>query len=189
MLEIEAKVKVDSLDTIAQRLESLDAKLLDKLVQCDSYFDDPESSLLSADKGLRLRRQRSGDLERVILTYKGKRGESKFKSRAEYEVEVDNHDSMVSILDGLGYKMSLGLEKRRQIWRIDDCQVCLDELPMLGFYVEVEASSESQIEDILEKLELSDIKHIPDGYASLMKKRIIENGIDSRYICFEGDGK
>ena len=90
MLEIEAKVKVDSLDAVAVRLESLGATLLDNSVQRDCYFNDRDKKLASADKSLRIRRQSSVGIEKVILTYKGKRGKSEFKSRPEYEVQVDD---------------------------------------------------------------------------------------------------
>ena len=172
-----------------ERLGSLGATLVESVVQRDRYFDDTKCGLQSADKGLRIRQQISAGVERVTLTYKGPRGESKFKSRSEYEGEIADHDNMVGILEGLGYEMSLGLEKRRDVWAIDGCHVCLDEVAMLGYFVEVEAGGESQIEAVLEKLGLAGLEHIPDGYASLIGKMIEEEGLDSRYICFEGDGK
>ena len=189
MLEIEAKVKVDSLDAIAARLESLDARLLDKLVQRDCHFDDRENGLTAGDKSLRVRRQSSACVEKVILTYKGKRGKSEFKSRPEYEVQVDDYDNIVGVLTGLGYKVALSFVKRRQVWLLNGCEVCLDELPMLGCFVEVEGPDEMRIAETLKVLELSQIEHIRCGYAGLMKKRLKENGVDSRYICFEGDEK
>jgi adenylate cyclase class 2 len=189
MLEVEAKVKVDSLEVVAARLGSLGAKLIDKLVQRDCYFNDCDGKLASNDKGLRIRRQTSTGIDKVILTYKGKRGKSKFKSRPEYEVQVDDYDNMVSVLDGLGYKVALSFVKRRQVWFLNGCEVCLDELPMLGCFVEVEGPGETLIAETLKKLELSRLEHIRCGYARLMKNRLKENGIDSRYICFEGDEK
>ena len=188
-IEIEAKVKVDSLDAIAVRLESLEAKLLEKLVQRDCYFEDRDGWLASNDKGLRIRRQTSVGIEKVILTYKGKRGESQFKSRAEYEVQVDDYENMVSVLDGLGYKVALSFVKRRQVWFLNGCAVCLDELPLLGCFVEIEGPGEALIAETLKVLELSQLEHIRCGYASLMKKKLKENGIDRRYISFEGDEK
>jgi adenylate cyclase class 2 len=188
-IEIEAKVKVDSLDAVAVRLGSLGAKLLDRLVQRDCYFNDSDGRLASSDKGLRIRRQSSAGVDKVILTYKGKRGKSQYKSRAEYEVQVDDYDNMVSVLDGLGYKVALSFVKRRQIWLLNGCEVCLDELPMLGSFVEVEGSGETLITETLKMLELSQLEHIRCGYARLMKKRLKQNGLDSRYICFEGDEK
>jgi adenylate cyclase class 2 len=189
MLEVEAKVKVDSLDAVAVRLESLEARLIDKLVQRDCYFDDRDNRLAASDKGLRIRRQSSAGIDKVLLTYKGKRGKSQFKSRPEYEVQVDDYDNMVSALDGLGYKVALSFVKRRQVWFLNGCEVCLDELPILGCFVEVEGPGETLIAETLKMLELSQLEHIRGGYAMLMKKRLKENGIDSRYICFEGDEK
>ena len=189
MLEVEAKVKVDSLDQVAARLESLGITQFDKLVQRDCYFDNGDNSLASNDKGLRIRRQSSSGDEKTILTYKDKRGESKYKSRPEYEVQVDDYDNMVNVLEGLGYKVVLSFVKRRQIWFLNGCEICLDELPILGCFVEIEGPDETAITETLKMLDLSQFEHICRGYASLMKKRLKENGIDSRYICFEGDEK
>ena len=189
MLEIEAKVKVDSLDTVAQQLKSLDATHVDKLVQWDSYFDGPRKHLLMADKGIRMRQQSSDGPDKSILTYKGPRGDSDFKSRPEYEVQVDDRDKMALILEGLGYESTVGLEKRRDVWQLDDCLVMLDEVAMLGCFVEVEAADEAQIEAVLKKLGLSKIKHISDGYASLLIKMLEKEGVDSREIRLEGNEK
>ena len=189
MLEIEAKIKVDSLDTVAGLLDRCDAKLLADLTQRDCYFDDPENKMSSGNNSLRIRRQISAGVEDIILTYKGKRGDSKFKSRPEHQVCVDDYDNMVDILKGLGYEISLSLEKRRQMWLLNGCEVSLDELPLLGYFVEVEGPSETQIAQTLKTLELSHLEHIQDGYAKLMKKRIKENGIETRCISFQGDEK
>ncbi len=55
--EIEAKLKVDSLSEIEDKLGELGAKFLGEQLQCDYLFDDANATLIKTDKCLRLRRQ------------------------------------------------------------------------------------------------------------------------------------
>jgi len=80
------------------------------------------------------------------------------------------------LLTALGYEKALVFGKRRQVWRLADCEVCLDELPLLGSFVEIEAPGEQQITDILEKMELAHLGHANESYAQLMRAKLNELG-------------
>ena len=175
-IEIETKVKVESLGEIAVRLSDVGGQLECELSQVDTYFDDAAETLFASDCGLRLRRQIIGDSESIILTYKGPRQEARFKSRQEIEIDVSDFEVAAELLAALGYEKALVLEKRRQVWRLADCAVCLDELPLLGSFVEIEAPGEQQITDILEKMELAHLGHINESYAQLMRAKLAELG-------------
>jgi len=175
-IEIETKVKVESLDEIAVRLEDLGAKLLYELSQTDTYFDDAAETLFASDCGLRLRKQVDGENQKIILTYKGPKQKSHFKSRTEIEIEVSDFEVAAQLLTALGYEKALVFEKRRQVWRLADCEVCLDELPLLGSFVEIEAPGEQQITDILEKMDLAHLGHVNESYAQLMRAKLAELG-------------
>ena len=60
---------------------------------------------------------------------------------------------------------------------MSDCVVCLDELPLLGSFVEIEASGEEPIAESLRKLQLADMPHINESYAHLIRAKLDE--IDS----------
>ena len=49
---------------------------------------------------------------------------------------------MEQIFESLGYTKRITLEKTRAIWQLDGCFVCLDELPLLGYFIEVEGPDE-----------------------------------------------
>ena len=183
-IEIEAKIKVESLAEIAVRLESLGAKLGHDLSQADTYFDDAAQTLLSSDCGLRLRKQLAGEAQKLLLTYKGPRQKGAFKSRPEIEIEVSDFEPAIELLNALGYKKALVFEKRRQVWRLPDCVVCLDELPLLGSFVEIEAFSEQAVSDTLGKLQLADMGHINESYAHLMRTQLSEIGSDKQEAFF-----
>jgi adenylate cyclase class 2 len=183
-IEIETKVKVESLDEIAVRLSDVGGQLECELSQADTYFDDAEGTLFASDCGLRLRRQIIGDSESIILTYKGPRQDARFKSRQEIEIEVSDFEVAAQLLTALGYEKALVFEKRRQVWRLADCEVCFDELPLLGSFVEIEAPGESQIGDVLEKMELVHLGHVNESYAQLMREKLVELGSDKKEAFF-----
>ena len=170
-IEIEAKLKVDSLAQVERKLAELGAKFVAEQLQSDSQLDDASTTLLSTDRSLRLRRQVVGGSARHILTYKGGKEDSDFKRRQEIETEIKDADSMRRLLSELGYEQVLVVEKKRRLWRLDRCEVALDELPLLGCFVEIEGPDEKRIADVQERLGLSDLPHIGKSYAHLIKEQ------------------
>jgi len=171
-IEIEAKIKVESLEEIVVRLADMGGQMECDLLQVDTYFDDTGETLLASDCGLRLRKQSTGEGQKIILTYKGPRQKTSFKSRAEIEIEVSDFAHSVQLLAALGYEKALVFEKRRQVWQLPDSAVCLDELPLVGSFIEIEASSEQAVADTLRKLQLADFPHINESYAHLVRSRL-----------------
>ncbi len=171
-IEIEAKLKVESHKEVIEKLAELGAEFLAEQLQTDSYFDDANRTLTETDRCLRLRRQSAGDEEKVFLTYKGAKEKDEFKKRQEIEIEIKGADSVEKLLSALGYKKVLVFEKKRQIWRLGDYKVALDELPLLGSFVEIEGPDDKKIAEVQSSLGLTDSPHIGEGYAFLMKKEL-----------------
>ena len=170
--EIEAKLKVDSLQKTVEKLDGLGAEFLEEQLQTDYYFDDANTSLIKTDRCLRLRRLLVGKSERFFLTYKGAREKNDFKKRQEIEIEIKDADATEKILSALGYKKVLVFEKKRCIWQLNDCVIALDELPLLGNFVEIEGPNDRKIAEVQKDLGLSDLLHIPESYATLMEKKL-----------------
>lgn len=175
-LEIEAKVKVENLESVAQRLAEADACFKHELLEKDSYFIDADRMVVRPGCGLRLRRQKTNENEKVILTYKGPKKKTRFKTRQEIEIEVNDVDAAEQLLTELGCHKKLMFEKKRSLWLLEQCLICLDELPLLGCFVEVEGPDEGAIADVLKKIGLSGHEHINKGYAKLMRARLDEIG-------------
>ena len=170
--EIEAKLKVDSLQAITERLAQLCAEFLEERLQTDYYFDDADRTLRRTDRCLRLRRQLTGGSEKVFLTYKGAKEKDEFKKRQEIEIEVGNGNSAEKLLSVLGYEKTLAFEKKRRIWRFDECEISLDELPPLGSFVEIEGPDDKKIAEVQKSLGLSDLPPILESYASLIEQKL-----------------
>ena len=133
---------------------------------------DTHKLLHKNDCGLRVRRQSIDGKESACLTFKGAREKTKYKSRTEHETGISNPNAAENILEGLGYHKRLVVEKKRSVWRLESCEICLDELPDLGCFVEVEGADEEVISSVLAKLNLQDQPHISDGYASMAVQKL-----------------
>jgi len=175
-IEIEAKIKVDSLQKVKRKLAQLGARFLAERLQTDYHFDDAGATFAKTDRCLRLRCQKDKEGERFFLTYKGAKEKSKFKKRQEIEIEIKDPDSAQKLLSALGYEKALVVEKTRQVWQLSECEVALDHLPLLGDFVEIEGPDEEKIAVVQGDLGLSDLPHIPKGYAALTKAKLRELG-------------
>ena len=180
--EIEAKLKVGSLQEIERKLAEVGAEFVEEQLQADTYFDDVDGSLRGGDRALRLRRQKAGQKEKTFVTYKGPKQKDDFKKRREIEIEVGDGDSAEELYSALGYEKALVFEKKRRVWHLRRCVVCLDELPLLGSFVEIEGPDGHLIADVQKILGLSGLQHIVDSYACLMQQKLRELGKDQRKV-------
>jgi len=187
-LEIEAKVKVDRLEVLSRRLARLGAECRGDVTELDTYYGDDAKVLVKPGCGLRLRRRIDAAGEKAILTYKGPRQKGRFKKRTEIEVEIADFAAMDGLLTAMGYRRELTIEKKRRCWRFRGCAICLDELPLLGCFVEVEGPDEDVIGQVLAAMELGGLKHINKGYAGLMRKKLRDMGRDDTVVLFDTEG-
>ena len=170
-IEIEAKLKVDSLLEVEQRLAELGAEFLAEQLQLDYFFDDSNATLTTTDQCLRLRRQSVEGSERFFLTYKGAKKKSNFKKRQEIEIEIRDAGSAQKLLSALGYEKVLVVEKKRRLWQLGGCTVALDQLPLSGDFVEIEGPNNEEIADVQRSLGLAELPHIEKSYAQLTKEQ------------------
>ncbi len=180
--EIEAKLKVDSLQQIADRLKQLDAEFCQEQLQTDYYLDDADRTLAKNDKCLRLRRLMVEKNEQFILTYKGPKEKDNFKKRREIEINVQNIDATVKLFTALGYEKALVFEKKRQLWKLSGCDVALDQLPLLGSFVEIEGPDDEKIAAVQTALDLKNSSHIQESYALLMQQKLHQTGDERKEI-------
>jgi adenylate cyclase class 2 len=171
-VEIEAKLKVDSLSEIENKLGELGARFVCEQLQTDYFFDNENANLTITDKCLRLRKQMVGKSESCFLTYKGAKEKSNLKKRQEIEFEINDADSAHKLLLALGYEQVLVVEKKRSLWQLGNCEVALDRLPALGDFVEIEGPNEENIANAQNSLGLTDLPHIIKSYACLLKEQL-----------------
>ena len=174
--EIEAKLKIDSPQQVERRLTELGAEFIAEQSQKDYHLDDARATLSKGDRALRIRHQVTGQTRQFLLTYKGPKEKSNIKKRREIEFEVADAAAAEKLFSALGYQKALTVEKTRRLWRLDDCEVAVDRLDLLGDFLEIEGPDDKRINAVQEKLGLSDLPHVAKSYAALTKAKLSELG-------------
>lgn len=171
-IELEIKIPVASLESLESSLSILGAKLLSDEEQVDVYFQHPCRDLASTDEALRVRRVNGA----VWLTYKGPKIGTAYKVRREEEVMVSSFESIISLLQLLGFREVAVLKKRRMVYEVERLRVYLDHVEGLGSFVEVEAlitedeertMLEAELRELAERLNLPLEKATTKSYLEL----------------------
>jgi adenylate cyclase class 2 len=173
--EIELKVAVGDHRAIGQTLLAAGAEYLCSFVETDRFFDTPDRRMRQADSAIRLRtlaplgNGRDQADTRALLTHKGPRQPSAggLKVRPEYQTRLDDPEAMVRVLQAAGLMPTLTIQKRRTSYRLDGCQVELDELPHLGCFVEIEGPDEQAVCAVRDRLGLTS-PSITKSYLALL---------------------
>ena len=181
--EIEAKIRGESSGPIVEAIKEAKAEFLCELIQKDSYFDE-SSKFKDSEQALRLRVSSCEEKRKNILAYKGPPQKSEFKRRQEIETEVSDSGNAEKLLQAIGYEKVLTFEKRRRLWQLDGCEIALDELPLLGYFVEIEGPDATAISKVQKKIGLEDLPHIRQSYADLMEAKLKELGRECTEILF-----
>jgi adenylate cyclase class 2 len=184
--ELEAKMKVGEFAAVRAKLAEAGAKQVGAVLETNTFFDSKDGALVSSDKGLRLRRTRDDKTgaEKFIITVKGPQQSGDLKNREEAEVRVEDGDDARAVLAALGYQPTLSFEKKRESWELDDCKVELDELPILGRFVEIEGPDERTVMRVRERLGLSTNPLIRTGYITMLAKHLKETADARREVAF-----
>lgn len=189
-VEIEAKMRLTHRDAMIAKLESLGAVRAAELSETNSYFDTAQGTLKSTDQGLRTRVEVTDagtPNERITttITHKGPRAIGGLKSRFESELDVDNAKDAALLLSALGFHHVLSFEKRRLRYELDGCLVELDELPVLGRFIEIEGPTDGVVIAVREKLGLSEEPLIRSSYIAMLRTHLQETHAEHTMIRFE----
>ncbi|MFQ5500856.1 MAG: class IV adenylate cyclase [Phycisphaerae bacterium] len=171
--ELECKIRVNSHKPIRRRLRDAGAEYVGRVREVNSIFDDSAFRLRGRGCGLRVRSITvlDGKGPGATLTYKGPIQASAFKCREELEVTIGDADTASTILEALGFQRRVLFEKQRESWRLGSHHVELDEVPTLGCFVEIEASTEDEIGSVMAQLGLAGESHLARGYVSMLADR------------------
>ena len=171
--ETEIKLRFDSAADALERLRPLGLELrVARTFEDNVLYDRDRDPLESSGKLLRLRRVGP----RAVLTFKAPKtgADGRYKVRLEEETDVDDPDSMIRILEALGFSPSYRYQKYRTEFALDDLHVCLDETP-LGCFVELEGPPDS-IDRTAARLGIEADAYITETYAELHERHAAERG-------------
>jgi adenylate cyclase class IV len=98
------------------------------------------------------------------MTYKYKDSKSAFEN--EEEVNIDNFDSGVKILLGLGCKKKYYYEKIREIWNLKNTEIVFDSNPGIDDRMEIESKTKTELNKMVKIFNLK-IESRPERYLDL----------------------
>lgn len=189
--EIEAKFRLVDADALRQRLGACGAERVNAVREHNSILDTPDRQLLGRGCGLRIRAAEPLEApgpRRVTLTYKGPRepglqGQG-IKARQEIETAVADDVCLAALFARLGFAPVLCYEKRRETWRLGSAEITLDELPQLGWFVEIEAPYVSILETVRDQLALDPAAAVPETYPELTARHGAPDADGARSLRF-----
>lgn len=188
--EIEGKFAVADLSAVAAALAKAGAVFLGAALETDTFFDTPGEEFRHGDKCLRLRRidvleagaENAG--EGCLLTFKGPQdAQAVFKSRQEIQTALGDAEAATGILQALGFERKLVIQKRRRSYAMGGCRIELDELPLIGCFVEIEGPDEAAIERLRAGLGVAG-PSVREPYTRLLAQRCRELNLPGDRITF-----
>jgi len=92
--------------------------------------------------------------DKVTLTYK-QFAELSIDGAKEIEIMTSSFEDTVKIFTQVGLEVVSLQESKRETWKSGACEVVLDEWPWLDPYIEIEATTESEVKDVAQRLGLN----------------------------------
>ena len=138
--ELEVKARVDNPDALRAALVGAGAALEFRGEMSDRRFDR-KRTLARRDELLRLRifRPADGTLAYGVLAWKGRHSKrGAYRHRAEAEARVADPDGVVTILEHVGFSVSLCIDRRVEVYRLGGAVLRLEWYPAMDVLLEVE---------------------------------------------------
>jgi len=146
-IEYEATFPNVSKEDMRGRLRHAGAILVrPEFMQRRTVFDLPPGA---GQAGTWLRVRDEGD--RITLSMKSLSGE-RIEDQHELCLTVSDYDQAVELLRSLGCKGKAFQETKRELWKLGDVEITIDEWPYLEPFVEVEGPNEEAVCSVAEKL-------------------------------------
>lgn len=89
--------------------------------------------------------------DKITMTIKIVDG-GKIENQKEITLNVDSFDEAIEFLSTVGCQKKSYQETKRELWKLDDVEIMIDEWPFLEPYVEVEGKSEKAVRIVSEKI-------------------------------------
>ena len=180
-LETEIKFYLANPLSIREQILELGAESRERLFESNVRFEDAHKTLKQQNCLLRLRRD-----QKATLTFKSTPAEeasNQFKIMKELEVEVNDFNTMHSILESLGYHCEQIYEKWRETLILNQTLFCLDCMPY-GNFLEIEGQPKD-IKDLTARLNLPWEKRILLNYIQIFEILKTEMALNFSDVTFE----
>ena len=171
MIEVESKFKMSGDMTQSDLLAILKDQFITPISskrQIDTVFLLPEQVDAPITPGSKIMRVRdvlnpeTGELRLSLMTLKVE-GQAKLVSD-EYEFVVDDGNAARQMLTALGWQEIVTVDKVRLESKTKDYTICIDEVAMLGLFIELEVLTEDS----------ADVKNIQQQMCNFLKNLDID---------------
>jgi predicted adenylyl cyclase CyaB len=139
MREVELKAVVDDVAQRRRKVESAGGKLSFEGKISDRRYDFASHDLSSRDEVLRTRTYISKNSTRTYLDWKGPtESRDVYKVREEVTTPVDDRASLETILEKLGFVVTLEIDREIAQYQLGDATIRFEVYPRMDALVEVE---------------------------------------------------
>jgi len=90
--------------------------------------------------------------EKITLAVKSFSQKQGIKRQQESEIIVNDFEKTEQILQIIGCELKNYQETKREIWKLEDVEIMIDEWPFLEPFVEIEGKNEKEVKSVAEKL-------------------------------------
>lgn len=165
-IEYEAKFTEIVRDSFREKLKDVGATLVrPEYMQKRVVFGLPEGHEVPFG---RVRVRDEGD--KITMSFKIV-GKEKMEDQKEICLEIDNFDNGILFLSSIGCPRKTFVESKRELWKLDQAEVTIDEWPYLEPYVEIESDSEESVKKVAAKVGLDYSKAIFGGAGQLFARK------------------
>ena len=163
--EIELKYKIKNTQEVEGKLKDLGAKYIKEFRCVDTYFLVPENK--EGRKYLRIRKV--GDKAELAYHY----AVSEIQTD-EWEIKIDDAKTAVEILEKIGHKIDVVVDKLRKVYKYKNSEIVVDNIKSLGNFVEIESPNIEELENIEKMLGFNKSMRIDKyGYPDLIRGNLI----------------
>lgn len=146
-IEFEAMFENIDKDDMRERLKEAGATLVrPEFLQKRVAFNLPPGNEIRGG-WLRVR----DEVDKVTMSLKIIDGDAIHDQR-EICIMVDNYENAIALLDAIGCRKKAFQESKRELWKLGNVEITIDEWPFIHPFVEVEGSSEKGVREASEKL-------------------------------------
>lgn len=146
-IEYEATFTNISKDKVRKKLETAGAKLIKpEFLQKRTTFSLPAGNEI---RGGWVRVRDEGD--KITMSLKIIDG-NRIQDQKEICIKVDSFQNACELLRTIGCVEKAFQETKRELWKLDEVEITIDEWPFLEPFVEIESTSEEAVKKIATKL-------------------------------------
>ena len=141
-IEFEATFLDIDKDKVRKKLKEVGAKLVKpEFLQKRVVFNLPGER--GTGRWLRVRDEK----DKITMSFKSING-NKIEDQKEINLVIDNFERGVEFLEKITCQRKSYQENKREIWMIEDVEICIDEWPFLEPFVEIEGKSEEKVKKV-----------------------------------------